>query len=83
MMKNSKEWAKEFDNVNFVEFIDKIQKDAYNQAIEDSKLRIKYEPYCVVVNIPTDNANYTNRNEDEIIDFLMSYEESVEKLKIK
>lgn len=32
-MKTPREWAKEFDNIDFVGFIADIQKDAYNQAI--------------------------------------------------
>ena len=34
-MKTPKEWAKEFDNIDFVGFIAKIQTDAYNQAGEN------------------------------------------------
>ncbi len=66
-----------------VDFIKEIQKDAYNQAIEDSKLKIKYDVYHVEIETPTNNAGYTSRKNEEFVDFLMSYEDSILKLKIK
>lgn len=72
---NAKEWI--------CEQILSAQKDAYNQAIEDSKLKIKYEPYHVEINTPTNNAGYTSRRNEELIDFLINYEDSILKLKIK
>ena len=35
-MKSPKELAKSFDNIDFVEFISLVQKEAYNQAIQDA-----------------------------------------------
>ena len=34
-MKTPREWAKEFDNIDFMGFIADVQKDAYNQAINN------------------------------------------------
>lgn len=59
------------------------QRDAYNQAIEDSKLKIKYDVYHVEIETPTNNASYTSRKNEEFVDFLICYEDSILKLKIK
>ena len=34
-MKNPKKLAKEFDNIDFVEFIAEVQKNTYNECLSD------------------------------------------------
>ena len=59
-----------------------IQKESYNQAIEDSKLKIKYDFRETTVDTPTNNASYYSRSE-MFMDFMSNYEDSILKLKIK
>ena len=65
-----------------IDFITEIQKESYNQAIEDSKLKIKYDFRETTVDTPTNNASYCSRSE-MFMDFMNNYEDSILKLKIK
>ena len=64
------------------DFIKEVQVDSYNQAIEDSKLKIKYDFRETTVDTPTNNASYCSRSE-MFMDFMSNYEDSILKLKIK
>ena len=67
---------------DYVAMIEEIQKDSYNQAIEDSKLKIKYDFRETTVDTPTNNASYYSRSE-MFMDFMSNYEDSIRELKIK
>ena len=85
-MKTGKEYLKEFTGgyglPAFERIIELAQKDAYNQAIEDSKLKIKYDFRETTVDTPTNNASYCSRSEI-FMDFMSNYEDSIRELKIK
>ena len=83
-------WIKQFPNtildsdfVNMIyEIINYAEKQAYNQAIKDSQLKIEYDVYSVEIATPTNNAGYYSKSE-EFIDFISNYEDSIKQLKIK